>query len=176
MKSIFLAGAILAAAAATPAFAQPPEDGPADAQGQARAQAPGRGGMRMPESRAEVEAMIKERFATADANHDGLVTREEMGDGPAGAPRGGEGGPARRGPMFDRLDANRDGKLSVEELSGPMLARFDRVDTDHDGKISPAEREAMRAAMRARWQERREGGGDDGPPPPPPGGDEPPQG
>jgi hypothetical protein len=166
MKTIFLAGAALVAAAVSPAFAQPPQDGPAGASG--------RGGMRLPESRAEVQQMIQERFATADADHDGFVTREEMEGG--GNPGGGQSGAAggRRGNRFDRADANHDGKLSVEELSGPFLARFDRADANHDGTISPEEREAARAAMRARWQERQGGGDSDGPPPPP--GDVPPQG
>jgi len=164
MKTIFLAGAALAAAAATPAFAQPPQDGPAGA--------PGRGGMRMPESRAEVQQMVQERFAAADANHDGFVTEAEMQGPDGGGGQGGRGG--RRGRMFERADANHDGKLSVEELSSPFLARFDQADTNHDGKLSPEEVEAGRAAMRARWQARQGGGDNDGPPSPPQG-EEPPQ-
>jgi hypothetical protein len=166
MKTIFLAGAMLAAAAASPVFAQPPQDGQAGATG--------RGGMRLPQSRAEVQQMIEQRFADADANHDGFVTQEEMQG--AGGPAGGQGGQGgRRAGMFERADANHDGKLSVEELSGPFLARFDRADANHDGTISPEEREAARAAMRARRQERQSGTDDDGPPSPPQG-EEPPQG
>jgi hypothetical protein len=153
MKTLLFAGAAVAALASGPAFAQPPQGGPG-------------GGMRMPQNRAEVQQMIQQRFSEADANHDGFVTREEMGAGPGGS------GAGRGGNRFDRIDANHDGKLSLDELSNPMLARFDRVDANHDGTISPEERETARAAMRARMQERSMGGEA----PPMPGGDEPPQG
>jgi hypothetical protein len=158
MKILLFAGAAMAALAAAPTVAQPPQGAPG---------APG-GGMRMPQSRAEVQQMIQERFADADANHDGFVSRDEM-SGAQRAPAGnGRPGAGRGGDRFDRMDADHDGKLSLDELSSQFLRRFDRVDANHDGTISPEEREAARAAMRARMQER----GDDAPQPP---GDEPPQ-
>ena len=87
-------------------------------------------------------------------------------------PQGGPGGPGagqggRGGNRFARIDANKDGKLSLDELSGQMLARFDRIDADRDGTISDKEREAFRAAARARREARG------GPPMPPPGEDGP---
>jgi hypothetical protein len=145
MKIFLFAGAAFATLSGAPAFAQPPEGAP---------RSPGGPGMRMPQNRAEVQQMIQERFGASDAN----------GDGGQGGP-GGRGGGGNR---FDRLDANRDGKLTLEELSVAFLARFDRIDANKDGTISDQERQTAFAAMRAR----REARGDDGPPP---AGDEPPQ-
>lgn len=85
----------------------------------------------------------------ADANRDGIVTREEFRAAAASA--------------FDRQDANRDGRVDATERRqwrdrrmsrrGPeggtitraafqarALARFDRIDANKDGQIDPAER------------------------------------
>jgi len=164
MKIRLIAGAAFAVLAATPVLAQPPAGG---AGAPAVPGGPG-GMMRGPQTRAEVQQMVQDRFARADANHDGFVTREELDAAMAAEGRGAGGrGPGRggRGNMFDRADANHDGKLTADELAAPFLARFDRVDANHDGTISPEEREAAMAAMRARWQERRGGGDEAGPPP-----------
>ncbi|MEN3940592.1 alpha/beta hydrolase fold domain-containing protein [Prosthecobacter sp. SYSU 5D2] len=47
--------------------------------------------------------------------------------------------------MFTQLDANRDGKLSKEELPERMRPNFERLDTDKDGFISKAEHLAVAA-------------------------------
>jgi hypothetical protein len=47
---------------------------------------------------------------------------------------------------FDRLDANRDGKLDQADREARQKIRFDRVDTNHDGEVSYAEFAAARAA------------------------------
>ncbi len=96
----------------------------------------------------------------ADANNDGIVTREET---LAGADA-----------RFAKTDANKDGQISAEErraarpehrggkrhgFGGPgrgerraqMLERFD---ADKDGKLSDAERQAARAAFSERRGER----------------------
>lgn len=98
----------------------------------------------------------------ADQDGDGIVTREEAA---ADADR-----------RFAAMDANHDGKLTVDERrswraqhrSPPRmrerrdadqsqaqfrdraLRRFDRIDTNHDGRIDAREREAMMLMMRAR--------------------------
>lgn len=140
MTRFTLAAVAFAALAATPAFAQPP--------------AGGEGPLR----RADVEQQLKDQFARLDANHDGVLTREEAAaDGSQRGPggpgvRGGAGGPGTE--LFDRLDTNHDGMLSRDEFAalrtmfrggggggfggGSMLGRnwFDRVDANHDGKVT----------------------------------------
>ncbi len=70
-----------------------------------------------------------------------------------GAP--GQGGPGQRGggrfdpaQMFERMDANKDGKLAKDELSGRMADSFDQLDANKDGSIDQAEMGQMRDRMR----------------------------
>jgi Ca2+-binding EF-hand superfamily protein len=119
------------------------------------ADGPGRDG------RAEV-------FAHLDANHDGVVTREEfMNAGPGNAKverrvfvmRDGEGsgmgprGGGMHGRMMERMDANHDGRVSLGEAEARALEAFDRADANHDGVVTPEEREAAHGAMRERFRE-----------------------
>jgi Ca2+-binding EF-hand superfamily protein len=60
---------------------------------------------------------------------------------------------ARR--MFEREDADHDGKISLAEAEKAALDRFDGIDSNHDGVISEAEHQAARAQMAMRWRERR---------------------
>lgn len=48
---------------------------------------------------------------------------------------------ADAGPFLQRLDANKDGKISLAENRIPATAQFDRADTNKDGSLSPAERQ-----------------------------------
>ncbi len=128
-----------------------------------------------------------ERFAMLDKDKNGSLSKEEYmappprgdGKGPDGADgkrgrdghgpgmhRGGRGGRHHGGPgmmgfgggkMFERADANKDGKVSLAEAQAGPLAMFDKIDTNKDGTISPQEHEAARDAMRAKWKERRDG-------------------
>ena len=50
------------------------------------------------------------RFATADANKDGRLSRDEVKD-------------SRLASRFDALDANKDGSLSRDELAAGKPAR-----------------------------------------------------
>jgi hypothetical protein len=100
-------------------------------------------------------------FAMMDSNRDGSISRSEF-DAAADrrAENGGKRGQkARRGGMqtspADRLamaDANKDGRVTLAELSAQPLARFDAVDTNRDGIISIEERQAMREKRRAERQ------------------------
>ncbi|MEA3061163.1 MAG: hypothetical protein QOJ94_944 [Sphingomonadales bacterium] len=116
-------------------------------------------------------------FARLDANHDGVVTRDEFmnagpgsarverrvfvmrdgdgpgRDGPGMGPRAG----AMRGHMIERMDSNHDGRVSLAEAEARALEAFDRADANHDGVVTPEERAAARGAMRERFQERRPG-------------------
>ena len=53
--------------------------------------------------------------------------------GEGGREGGGRGG---RGNMFERFDANKDGKLSKDEIPERMQTRMEPMDTDKDGTIS----------------------------------------
>jgi Ca2+-binding EF-hand superfamily protein len=118
--------------------------------------------------RGERRAQLFERL---DADHDGSISREEFEARPA--LRGGEG--ERRGRRlvhrrgrgggmmagfgaraFERLDADRDGRVALAEAERAALERFDRVDSDRDGTISAEERQAAREAFRGRMRERQE--------------------
>jgi hypothetical protein len=159
MKTFILSGVALAACVALPASAQP---------------APGRPAAG-PVTRAEVQSRVQARFARADANRDGFVTREEAQATRAGARerlRAGRGD--RRAALFARLDSNRDGMLSREEFEAPRARMANRagdgargprmggrggatagglggrgfaaLDSDRDGRVSL--QEAQSAALR----------------------------
>jgi Ca2+-binding EF-hand superfamily protein len=57
--------------------------------------------------------------------------------------------------MFEREDADHDGKVSLAEAEKAALDRFERIDTNHDGVISDAERDAAHQQMAARFRARR---------------------
>ena len=42
--------------------------------------------------------------------------------------------------LFGMADANRDGRVSLQEAEAAALAHFDRVDRNRDGRVSPDER------------------------------------
>jgi len=116
MKTRFLAAAAFAGLAFTPLLAQP-AGAPASP----------------PSTRAEMQQSIQARFAARDANHDGFLTPDELGENGA--------------MMIERLDADHDGKISLAEAIAASLARFDAADTNHDGTLSPEERAAAMAQM-----------------------------
>jgi Ca2+-binding EF-hand superfamily protein len=163
-----------------------------------------------PQTRAEVQAKVKEHFAKIDANHDGVVTQAEFEAHHAAMkaeweakraerraelfakldtdkngqlskaeftaarpdrPEGGEGGhnghwrdhhrmgmSMGRGGMgggwFARLDANKDGKVTLAEAEAKALQMFDKADANHDGTVTPEERKAAWQAMRGEWMKK----------------------
>lgn len=46
---------------------------------------------------------------------------------------------AKAGEVFDRMDANHDGKLDRADRSARIGERFDRMDADHNGALTKAE-------------------------------------
>ncbi len=116
-------------------------------------------------TKAEIDggrnAKMKERqdrhFTAMDANQDGLISRAEFDAGHAGRKHaemkhGGSKHQGRRGfghgKMFDRSDANADGKLTLAETMAKAMARFDAFDANKDGTLTPEERKAAREKMR----------------------------
>ncbi len=63
-----------------------------------------------------------------------------------GEPQG--GGPGNPSQMFAALDADKNGKLSGDEIPAPMKSRLSSIDTDSDGAISQAEMTAAIKRMR----------------------------
>jgi hypothetical protein len=170
MKLLILAGAGLAALAALPAAAQPVPGPDAGFRG--------RGEAARPLTRAAVEARVEARFARADANRDGFITREEAQAARPGA-RGdrGERPTGRRDALFARLDTNRDGQLSREEFDarGAFAGRqgerfgqrggrqafagrgFAMLDADRDGRVSIGEARARALQAFERADTNRDG-------------------
>ena len=101
------------------------------------------------------------RFAALDANKDGQLSRAEFD-----APRDGDRADRRERRMerrafrahhrglarfggarlFERLDADRDSRVSLAEATGAALRRFDMSDANKDGTVTREERRAVRAA------------------------------
>ena len=51
--------------------------------------------------------------------------------------------------MFDKMDANHDGKLDAADRAAQEGQMFDRADANHDGQLTKAERQAARQKMHA---------------------------
>jgi Ca2+-binding EF-hand superfamily protein len=54
------------------------------------------------------------------------------------------------GKMFESADANRDGRVSLQEATNLALQHFDSMDANHDGKLTPDER----MQMHQRWKDK----------------------
>lgn len=126
---LMLAAAMLTA---LPALAQAQGGG----RGMMRADANGDGMI----SRAEAKAQSDSRFATMDANHDGVLTGDELT-----GPRGNAAGDgtttradydARAEKRFARMDANGDGMLTADELRA-VMERMRAGRTDPADAVAP---------------------------------------
>ena len=104
-----------------------PQGIPADPD---RPMRPRRDGMDGPTTLADMQARADRGFARMDANGDGVVTTDELGDG--------EG--RRGGRMLERADANGDGRVTRAELTASTRARFAEMDANGDGKVTEEER------------------------------------
>lgn len=67
------------------------------------------------------------------------------------------GAPGHRGPggFFDRLDLNKDGKITRAEAAKMAEKRFNSADANKDGAITVAEMKAKHEKMRAEWAKKR---------------------
>jgi Ca2+-binding EF-hand superfamily protein len=92
-------------------------------------------------------------FAQADANKDDIVTRAEYGaavaSGKIKTRRASMRGSAIAR-LFDLADADKEGRVSLEEARKAALMQFDAADLDHDGILTPAERRQASKSERAK--------------------------
>lgn len=97
-------------------------------------------------SRTEFNAAHAQRDARADRNGDGRPDRRRM----AGAMRGMHGGLANfGGRMFELADANKDGRVSLQEAQAAALQHFDTADVNRDGRVTREERIQRRQQVRS---------------------------
>lgn len=99
---------------------------------------PGR--MAEPQTLDQLLTRARERFAAADLNRDGKVTTEELeqarADRDVSGPRWGAGGRLMR--------ADTDGEITLADVEARARDRFARLDADKDGKVSGDEMRAAR--------------------------------
>lgn len=89
-----------------------------------------------------MQALGEARFTRTDADGDGFLTAAEL------EAAGSEKAQKRSARMIERLDVDKDGKLSLDEMKNPRRdpARlFERLDTDKSGGISEAEFQEAKA-------------------------------
>ncbi len=107
----------------------------------------------------EMAARGAARFAANDTDGDGFLTQEEIEA--AAMSRAAD----RAARMIERMDANNDGKLALDELKSRTDGdrMFDRVDADDSGSISEEEFAKMQDRMKQRHGKKSgpmEGGSD----------------
>jgi len=100
------------------------------------------------------KALFERMLRNADKDGDKRLSKEEFqaglkpdetpkqplagGQPFGGAPQAAKGKGDPRA-FFERLDANKDGKLSRDELPEQLRANFDRLDANTDGSLNPEE-------------------------------------
>jgi Ca2+-binding EF-hand superfamily protein len=108
----------------------------------------------------------EQAFDRLDGNRDGAISRAEWdahaaqrqqrfaahdgdGDGRRDG-RGSHGGGMHSlgGHMFELADANKDGRVTLQEAQAAALRHFDMADANRDGQITPDERRQVRERMR----------------------------
>jgi|GEM_PF-1087053 len=78
----------------------------------------------------------------------------------AASAKDGRSGKDRGARMFERVDANNDGKITKAESSQAADARFSKMDANDDGVVTQEEAKARHASRRDARSEKREKRGD----------------
>lgn len=109
-----------------------------------------------PMNRSEYIKNVDARFSSADANHDGKITKEEIAASlDRDLTQEKQKIVATLREKFRQLDTNHDGQLSLQEflaaapsIRPPQTADevLRRLDTNHDGKVSLQEYRASEVA------------------------------
>jgi Ca2+-binding EF-hand superfamily protein len=76
-------------------------------------------------------------FQGLDKDKNGQLTPTEFANLPMNVP------PANAAPVLAQVDTNRDGQISMVEYRTGKLVSFDRMDADKDGIVSVAEMKAF---------------------------------
>ena len=97
-----------------------------------------------PAKRADVEARAEAMFEKADANHDGILTRDEYHAALARIVTAKGGTPTAKGwamvdAQFDAVDQAHTGRIPRGNFVAAALAHFDGADLNHDGTVTPGE-------------------------------------
>lgn len=130
-----LSAALVAFAAAGAAAAQTPPAGQTPPPGM---------GMGGPMTLEAMQARQDQMFTRLDANADGMITGAELA--PLTQPPMSQMGGPRIRSMITRADADRNARISREEMRSAAAALFTSLDADQDGLVSPTERAAMMPA------------------------------
>ena len=132
MKTLLVTIALGAAAISTQALAQ-------DAGG-------GRSGgwAQRDMTRAQAQEMADSMFQRFDLNRDGTVTRQEAEQARTQMGFGGD----RVEKMIARTFGDAQ-SLTLQQFEAQALTRFDRDDLNHDGTVTAAERQQVRAQLKA---------------------------
>jgi len=139
----------VAAAAAIALAAQASAQAPAPVPAPTAPQANLRGNwLQADQTRQQAQQRADLMFQRLDANHDGVITRQEADQ--AAAKLSGTRAIERTARMIDRLFSQGD-SVTLAQFQAQALARFDRQDLNHDGTVTADERQQARAA---RQQER----------------------
>jgi hypothetical protein len=101
----------------------------------------------------------EDRFDRLDANKDGQLSRAEFDGARELREQRRAARPGRmhlramrgrlHGRMFEMADANKDGRVTLQEAQAAALSHFDMADANRDGQVSRDERMQMRQRMRA---------------------------
>jgi Ca2+-binding EF-hand superfamily protein len=110
-------------------------------------------------TRDELPPRLARAFNQFDRNGDGKLDRQEvdkmlqvlrqrlgLSNGLPAAGKGGGSPQQMVARMLQRMDTNKDGKISREEARGPLAKNFDLIDTNKDGYLD--REELLRAARR----------------------------
>ncbi|MDI1326708.1 MAG: hypothetical protein PSV23_07890 [Brevundimonas sp.] len=108
---------------------------------------PGMAGMGGPQTLEAMQARQDQMFDRLDVNTDGMITGNELAV-LTQPPMNQAGGPRMRS-MITRADADRNARISRDEMRNAAAALFASLDADHDGLVSPTERAAMMPAAAA---------------------------
>jgi Ca2+-binding EF-hand superfamily protein len=92
-------------------------------------------------TRAQAQQRADMMFQRFDANHDGVITRDEAQQAAA---QFGERGQR----MVDRLFGTAQ-SITLQQFEAQSLARFDAMDLNHDGTLTAAERQQAREQRRS---------------------------